>query len=96
MTSIVTVQYNGSDSARKNELQNAVGRDTRRLFRQIEGGLAVEFHAQPKKHGTAEDSKALDSVIELSRQMKFSDTAMSPLLFTTNESSRGRDLREDH
>jgi hypothetical protein len=77
-TSIVLIKYDGPDSSRKNELENAVRTDVRRLFGQIERGLTVEFHAEHKKDSADEEQEELDTIINLSRQMKFPAPAVAP------------------
>lgn len=88
-TQLVLANYNGHDQGRKNELQNAVGTEVRRLFGQIERGLTAEFRAEPKAEAGEEDRKALDKIVELSSQMKFPPAADEPLLLGSVEILEG-------
>jgi hypothetical protein len=72
-------EYKGQQS-RKNELSNALTQDISRLFGQIERGLTLEFHAEPKKDAPTEEQKALDSVSALGREIKFPQITSQPLL----------------
>lgn len=87
-TELVLVGYKG-DGGRKNELRNAVSTDVRRLFGQIERGLTVEFRAEPKSGDDEEQSQALNSIIETSRDMKFPPPAKEPLLLVEAEILEG-------
>jgi hypothetical protein len=87
-TEIVLVNYNG-DSGRKNELANALKQDTRRLFGQIERGLTIEFHAEPKPNAGEEDKKALETISDLSRQMQYPQIASEPILLGSAEILEG-------
>ena len=80
--------YKG-ESGRKNELRTAVSTDVRRLFGQIERGLTVEFRAEPKPNEDGDEAKALGSIVELSRDMKFPPAAKEPLLLTQGEVLEG-------
>jgi hypothetical protein len=88
-TKIVLVSYNGHDPGRKNELRTAVSQDVRRLFGQIERGLTVEFHAEPRKDANEDDRKALDTVAEISRQLEFPSVPSDPLLLGSGEILEG-------
>jgi hypothetical protein len=83
-TEIVLVSYSG-DAGRRNELKNGLSRDTRRLFGQIERGLTVEFHVNPKSDGTEDQKKMLDRVAQVSRQLKFPEPAREPMLLESGE-----------
>jgi hypothetical protein len=93
-TQLVVVNYNGHDQARKNELETAVRTDVRRLFGQIERGLTIEFHAEPKKDAGENDKKALDTVVGLSHKMNFPPPANEPLLLGTKEVLEGEIRRK--
>ena len=87
-TDLVLVRFKG-DVGRQNELRNAVSTDVRRLFGQIERGLTVEFRAQPTSGEDEEQSQALKSIIETSRDMKFPPPAREPLLLVEAEILEG-------
>ena len=88
-TTTVLMEYNG-DGGRKNELTIALTQDMHRLFGQIERGLAVEFHAEPKQGEQDEaNRKALEAVSALSKQMRFPQIANEPLLLTNGEVVEG-------
>ena len=88
-TELVLVGYNGHDPGRKNELKNALGQDVRRLFGQIERGLTVEFHAEPKSDAAEDEKKALNSVVDISRHLKFPSIPNVPLLLDGGEVLEG-------
>ena len=88
-TELILVGYNGHDVGRKNELGTAIRQDVRRLFGQIERGLTVEFHAEPKKSADENETKALNSVVEIGRQLKFPPVPNEPLLLASGEILEG-------
>jgi hypothetical protein len=83
-TEMVLVSYSG-EAGRRHELKNALNRETRRLFGQIERGLTVEFRAEPKTDASEEDKKSLDTVGRLSRVMVFPPAAKEPMLLESGE-----------
>jgi hypothetical protein len=85
---LVLVKYQGAPE-RRNELANGIRQDTRRLFGQIERGLKVEFRAEPKKDGDAEDRKALTDICDLARVMQFPQVAPEPMLLKGGEILEG-------
>jgi hypothetical protein len=87
-TEIVVASYQG-EAGRKNELSNAIRQDTRRLFGQIERGLAIEFRAQPKTGGDGENATALQNIADLSRKMEFPRVAQEPMLLENGEIIEG-------
>lgn len=87
-TTVVVAKYHGSTD-RKHELENAVRQDTRRLFGQIERGLTVEFRAEPKKDGNAEEQKALADISSLARVMQFPELTQQPMLLKGDEVVEG-------
>lgn len=87
-TTTVMLKYAGSNE-RKNELTNAIRQDTRRLFGQIERGLAVEFRAEPKKDGDPEQQKVLKDITDLARKMQFPEVAPEPMLLSGGEVIEG-------
>lgn len=66
-TEFILVNYAGQ-AGRRNELQNALSKETGRLFGQIERGLSIEFHTNPSNDFDEETKKAIDSVRELRPQ----------------------------
>jgi hypothetical protein len=82
--------YTG-EQARRNELENALKQDTRRLFGQIERGLTIQFRAEPDKDDADEgDNKAaLDTIAQISRTMKFPEIQSEPMLLTKGEILEG-------
>jgi len=84
----VLVKYQGP-AERKNELANALRRDTRRLFGQIERGLTVEFRTQPDKDGNAELQKALADISNVAGTMHFPPVAEEPMLLKGDELIEG-------
>jgi len=87
-TTTVMLKYTGSTD-RKNELSNAIRQDTRRLFGQIERGLAVEFRAEPKKDGDPEQQKVLKDITDLAQRMQFPEIAPEPMLLSSGEVIEG-------
>jgi hypothetical protein len=85
-TEIALVKYKGN---RKNELANAIRQDTRRLFGQIERGLTLEFRAEPKKGGDADEQKTLENIAGLNREMQFPQIAHEPMLLESGEILEG-------
>jgi hypothetical protein len=82
-TTTLLMDYQDDGKGRKNELSNAVTQDIRRLFGQIERGLAVEFHAQAQQNDPDEaNRKALEGVSALGREMRFPAVTDAPLLLT--------------
>lgn len=88
-TTILLAEYRG-DTGRKNELSNALSRDLRRLFGQIERGLTVEFRAEANKDEQDEAKrKALEGISSSGRQMRFPQIANEPLLLTNGQILEG-------
>lgn len=85
----ITLQRYEGDSARKNELANALRQDTRRLFGQIERGLTIQFRAEPKADADEADKNALEAVDRISREMQFPQIETDPMLLTTGEVLEG-------
>jgi hypothetical protein len=81
---ITLTSYKG-DMARKNELESALRKDTRRLFGQIERGLTIQFRAEPKKDADEIDKKALEAVVRISRQIQFPQIDSEPVLLEAGE-----------
>lgn len=84
-TTLVLANYKGP---RKNELENGVRQDTRRLFGQIERGLRVEIRAKEDPKG--KQPEGLESISGLAGRMKFPDIAKDPMLL-----DRGKVLEGD-
>jgi hypothetical protein len=81
-TELVIANYKGN---RKNELSNAVRQDTRRLFGQIERGLSVEFHTNPKSGTQESGQNNLEQIADLTKKLKFPEIANEPLLLGSGE-----------
>jgi hypothetical protein len=87
-TQVVFAAYTGTDEGIKNERQNGVRADVRRLFGQIERGLTIEFRAEPK--GAEENNKvALNTITDIGRHMKFPAPSKEPLLLSSGEVLEG-------
>jgi hypothetical protein len=87
-TSIVLLNYSG-DAQRKNELETAIRQDTKRLFGQIELGLTIEFRASPKPSADEVETKALENISNLSKEMQFPPKSNEPLLLASGEVLEG-------
>jgi hypothetical protein len=87
-TTTVMLKYTGP-TERKNELSNAIRQDTRRLFGQIERGLAVEFRAEPNKGSDPAEQKVLKDITDLARKMQFPQVAPEPMLLSSGEVIEG-------
>ncbi len=81
-TELVISNYKGS---RKNELENAIRGDTKRLFGQIERGLTVEFRAQPEAGVEDPSQKVLQQIVDVGKTLKFPQIANDPLLLKAGE-----------
>jgi hypothetical protein len=92
-TKLVLANYGSPDGGRKNELQNAIRTDIRRLYGQIERGLTVEFRAEPEDANES-DKEALQTIVDLGNQMKFSGAANEPLLLLSGEILEGEICRK--
>ena len=73
------------DYGRKNELQNALKQDTRRLFGQIERGLTIQFRVEPKENANAEEEKVFASLGQISCKLQFPTITSEPILITNGE-----------
>jgi len=87
-TQLVLSSYQGEPS-RKNELENALKQDTRRLFGQIERGLTIEFRAEPKPNQTEGDRKALTTISNLGQRMTFPERSQEPMLLESGQVVEG-------
>jgi hypothetical protein len=96
-TQFVLANYK-TDGNRKNELENAVRQDTKRLFGQIERGLKVEMRAnQASEEGSGEEQKqALESVAQLAGQLRFPEVAKEPILLTSGQVLEGEFVAAKH
>ena len=83
-TASVIGKYTG-DGGRKNELVAALKQGTRRLFGQIEQGLAVRFRASTESDAAPDDEPALRNLAELGRTMEFPTPSDEPLLLSPSE-----------
>jgi hypothetical protein len=89
----ITLKGYGGDAGRRNELENALKQDTRRLFGQIERGLTIQFRAEPKEDADEKERIALKEVDRVSHVMQFPRIEFEPLLLTQGEVLEG-DLPE--
>jgi hypothetical protein len=89
-TELVIKNYNGKEE-RKQELDNAIRQDTRRLFGQIERGLTVEIRAGAATDKGADDVQkaALEAISNLSRTLEFPTIAKEPILLGNGEILEG-------
>jgi hypothetical protein len=88
-TRLVLANYKG-DGSRKNELENAVRQDTKRLFGQIERGLTVEFRAVAEEGGEDnEEQKMLRDIEGLGGTMEFPAIAKEPVMLHSGEVLEG-------
>jgi hypothetical protein len=87
-TQTILARYSGNEN-RKNELENAIRQDTRRLFGQIERGLTVEFRVEPKADGKGENQVAFKTITDLNKTMQFPDVAREPMLLENGEIIEG-------
>lgn len=81
-TELVMARYPGN---RKDELSNAIRRDTRRLFGQIERGLTVEFRSGPPPSKAGDNQKELQQVSNFAKELKFPRVGQEPLLLKSAE-----------
>jgi hypothetical protein len=88
-TQLVLVQYNGADDGRRNEVENAVRQDTKRLFGQIERGLTIEFRANKEGDEDDDSQGALKGIDTLAKVIKFPQSAKEPMLLDTSEVIEG-------
>ena len=86
-TTRATLAIYQGDGARRNELENAIRRDTKRLYGQIERGLTIQFRANPDPK--SDESEALASVDAMSKSITFPGITDSPLLLTDGEILEG-------
>lgn len=80
-TKLVISKYTGKDT-RRNELENAIHRDTQRLFGQIERGLTVEFRSEQKSDAAPETQKQLQEISEAAKALKYPTASPEPLLLS--------------
>jgi hypothetical protein len=90
-TQLVIAKYTG-ESGRRAELENAIRTDTLRLFGQIERGLTVEIRVNTDENNGGsgdEDQKALASIANLAKELKFPEPAKQPMLLKSGEVLEG-------
>lgn len=80
--------FNG-DTARKNELRNALVQDTRRLFGQIERGLTVQFRAKQDGSVDDENAAALKTIQEAGQGLTFPAMQSEPMLLANGSVVEG-------
>jgi len=81
-TELVMANYPGNPQ-RKNELANAIRKDTGHLFSQIERGLTVEFRAEPKADAEQEQKAQLEQIASVGKVLQFPKIKDEPLLLGT-------------
>jgi hypothetical protein len=93
-TKLVIENYKGNEG-RKQELDNAVRQDTRRLFGQIERGLTVEIRAGAVADKGADDTQkaALEAISNLSKTLEFPTIAREPILLGNGEILEGEIIK---
>jgi hypothetical protein len=77
------------DPVRKQQLEAALRQDLRRLFGQIERGLAIQFRARLSADLDDPERSALKSIDRMSREMKFPHGATEPMLLTRGQVLEG-------
>ncbi len=77
------------DSARRNELENALKMDLHRLFGQIERGLVVEIQIHESAKADKSNAAELEAIAGLAEGLVFPVAAKEPLLLTSNEILEG-------
>jgi hypothetical protein len=77
------------DSVRKRQLEVALRQDTRRLFGQIERGLAIHFRARPRADAPQLEKIALETIDSMCREMHFPQKAAEPMLLTRSQVLEG-------
>lgn len=91
-TDLVMANYSGNPQ-RKNELANAIRKDTAHLFSQIERGLTVEFRAETKADADAGTKTQLEQIANVGKVLQFPKAKDEPLLLGTGEITE--DTEED-
>lgn len=81
-TELVIANYPGTPQ-RKNELANAIRKDTGHLFSQIERGLTVEFRAEPKADAEPDQKAKLEQIANVGKVLQFPKVKDEPLLLGT-------------
>jgi hypothetical protein len=89
-TKLVLSTYQ-KDGARRNELENGLKIDLRRLFGQIERGLTVEIRTHEPEDEDADQPDARESaaLADLAKSLVFPVAAKVPMLLTSNEILEG-------
>jgi hypothetical protein len=80
-TVLVMAEYKGN----RGDLENAIRSDVRRLFGQIERGLAVEFRAEPYPDADGQDQRELQQIATVAKVLQFPKIAHEPLLLESKE-----------
>jgi hypothetical protein len=83
-TELVIRNYPGTPQ-RKNELANAIRKDTGHLFSQIERGLTVEFRAAAQAEAEPEKKTQLDQIASVAKVLQFPKITNEPLMLGTGE-----------
>ena len=87
-TSLAIQTYAG-DAARRNELENALRMDMRRLFGQIELGLNVEIRTNEPAKADPDHAADIAAIAGLTQGFVFPVAAKEPLLLTSSEILEG-------
>lgn len=82
-----------ADGNRRNELENGLRRDIRRLYGQIEIGLTVEIRTHDKTASDAESKKAPAALADIAKNMHFPVVSKQPMLLTSGEILEGEIAR---
>lgn len=83
-TRLSLVDY-GKDGARKNELENILRRDLRRLFGQIERGLTVEVRTREDADADESDKEDLKAIAHIAQNMQFPVVSKEPILLNAGD-----------
>lgn len=87
-TKLTLSTYKG-DSSRRNELENGLKVDLRRLFGQIERGLTVEIRTNEPVNGDESNATELSALADLAKNLVFPVAAKMPMLLTSSEILEG-------
>jgi hypothetical protein len=87
-TKLTLSTYKG-DGSRRNELENGLKVDLRRLFGQIERGLTVEIRTNEPVNGDESNARELSALADLAKNLVFPVAAKMPMLLTSSEILEG-------
>jgi hypothetical protein len=77
------------DGSRRNELENALRQDIRRLVGQIERGLTVEIHTREDLDTNQSEKKELQAIADIAQKMQFPNVSNDPMLLTSGQILEG-------